>query len=472
MSRLFRVFIPVSVLGLISSELLLIFGAYIAGCALITPLINPEFDLMPFLTVEDGLIRIAVVALCIVIGLYFQNLYSEFRVKSVTVLIQQLCLVAGFAFLIQALFSYVKKPEWSLPRWGMIFGSAIALIVIPAWRVFYSGVVLRALTFRRVLFLGSSPVIQEIAKHLSEHPELGIRVLGYVDSHPDLHSNGQTLPGGSVLGPVEDLKRIGDSLRPDLVVVGMTERRQELPLTDMLRMRFSGIQFEDCAVTFEATFGRVPTRQLRPSRLIFSADLGPRKGSLFWHSMYSLPIALVLFVVSAPVMLIVAVCVKLTSRGPVFYRQVRVGLNDRPFTLYKFRSMYAGAEARTGAVWARKHDSRITPVGKWLRRLRFDELPQLFNVLKGDMSLVGPRPERPEFVSLLTEQIPYYSYRHCVKPGITGWAQINYRYGETVEDAIMKLEFDLYYIKNLAVSLDMFIVFHTLKVMLFSETAN
>ena len=238
---------------------------------------------MPFLTVEDGLIRIAVVALCIVIGLDFQKIrHFDFGVIGYLGSIQQLCLVAGFAFLIQALFSYVKKPEWSLPRWGMIFGSAIALIVIPAWRVFYSGVVLRALTFRRVLFLGSSPVIQEIAKHLSEHPELGIRVLGYVDSHPDLHSNGQTLPGGSVLGPVEDLKRIGDSLRPDLVVVGMTERRQELPLTDMLRMRFSGIQFEDCAVTFEATFGRVPTRQLRPSRLIFSAN-GPRKGSLFWH---------------------------------------------------------------------------------------------------------------------------------------------------------------------------------------------
>jgi lipopolysaccharide/colanic/teichoic acid biosynthesis glycosyltransferase len=134
--------------------------------------------------------------------------------------------------------------------------------------------------------------------------------------------------------------------------------------------------------------------------------------------------------------------------------------------------MYANAEAGTGAVWARKDDPRITRVGWWLRRLRLDEFPQLFNVLRGDMSLVGPRPERPEFVKALSEQIPYYSYRHCVKPGITGWAQINYKYGDTLQDAIMKLEYDLYYIKNLAVSLDTFIIFHTLKVMLFSETSQ
>ena len=149
-----------------------------------------------------------------------------------------------------------------------------------------------------------------------------------------------------------------------------------------------------------------------------------------------------------------------------------MGLNGSTFTLYKFRSMYADAEARTGPVWAQRDDPRITRVGKWIRRFRLDELPQLFNVLSNEMALVGPRPERPEFVKSLTEQIPYYSYRHCVKPGITGWGQINYKYGDTLEDAIMKLEYDLYYIKNLAVSLDLFIILHTLKVMLFSETAQ
>jgi exopolysaccharide biosynthesis polyprenyl glycosylphosphotransferase len=275
-----------------------------------------------------------------------------------------------------------------------------------------------------------------------------------------------------LLGSTSDLATIARQLRPDLIVVGTLERRQELPVDEMLQLRFSGIHFEEAPVTFEVAFGRILTRQLRPSRLIFSSGLGPRKRSLFWHSLYSLLITLLVTVIFAPVMLIVAILVKLTSRGPIFHRQLRVGLNDAPFTLYKFRSMHANAEAGTGAIWATKHDPRITSVGKWLRRLRLDELPQLLNILKGEMCLVGPRPERPEFVKTLNEQIPFYRFRHCVKPGITGWAQINYKYGDTLEDTIVKLEYDLYYIKNLALSLDTYIIFHTLKVMLFSETAQ
>jgi exopolysaccharide biosynthesis polyprenyl glycosylphosphotransferase len=171
-------------------------------------------------------------------------------------------------------------------------------------------------------------------------------------------------------------------------------------------------------------------------------------------------------------MLLVALAVKLTSAGPVLYRQTRVGKNGAPFLLYKFRSMRANAEAQTGAVWASKDDPRTTPVGKFLRRLRLDELPQFFNVLRGEMSLVGPRPERPEFVKTLSEQIPYYRQRHCVKPGITGWAQINHKYGDTLEDTVTKLEYDFYYIKNISTSLDAYIIFHTLKTMLLSRGAQ
>jgi sugar transferase (PEP-CTERM system associated) len=350
----------------------------------------------------------------------------------------------------------------------MIFGSILTLILIPTWRLFYSTVVMRALGAQKVIFLGTSPIVREIAQHLVEHPEVGMRNLGYIDN---IEEPGP-LPGAGILGKIAELSGIAKQLRPDLVVVGMTERRQELPINEMLELRFSGIHFEEAPVTFEATFGRILTRQLRPSRLIFSSDLGPRRSSLVWHSIYSFLIALIVTLVFLPVMLIVAVLVKLTSRGPIFHRQVRVGLNETPFTLFKFRSMYANAEAGTGAVWAKKDDPRITPVGKWIRRWRLDELPQLFNVLRGDMLLVGPRPERPEFVKTLAEKIPFYNYRHCVKPGITGWAQINYKYGDTLEDAVIKLEYDLYYIKNLALSLDTFIMFHTLKVMLFSEMAQ
>jgi exopolysaccharide biosynthesis polyprenyl glycosylphosphotransferase len=188
--------------------------------------------------------------------------------------------------------------------------------------------------------------------------------------------------------------------------------------------------------------------------------------------MFWLPVTLIMAIVSLPIMLIVALIVRLSSAGPVLYRQERVGVHGTIFTVFKFRSMYADAEAKTGAVWATKNDPRITPVGRWLRKLRLDELPQLFNVLRGEMSIVGPRPERPDFVKILSAQIPHYAQRHCVKPGITGWAQINYKYGDTLEDALIKLEYDLYYIKNLSLALDAVIMFHTLKVMLFSETAQ
>src|SRR5690606_16408943 len=175
-----------------------------------------------------------------------------------------------------------------------------------------------------------------------------------------------------------------------------------------------------------------------PSDLIFTGGLGPRQSSVRFQTIYSFLIGLAMLILLSPVMLIVAILVKLTSKGPVFYRQVRMGMDDKPFTVYKFRSMRVDAEAKSGAVWATKNDPRITPIGKWLRKLRFDELPQLINVIRGDMSMVGPRPERPEFTKTLEQQIPFYRQRPCVKPGVTGWAQISYKYGDTIEDTIAK----------------------------------
>jgi exopolysaccharide biosynthesis polyprenyl glycosylphosphotransferase len=214
---------------------------------------------------------------------------------------------------------------------------------------------------------------------------------------------------------------------------------------------------------------RVSLRVLRPSMLVFSAEIGPEPLNVALQRVYSFLIALVGILVSSPVMLTVALLVRLTSRGPVLYRQERVGLHGRIFKVLKFRSMYVDAEAGTGAVWAQKDDPRVTPVGRWIRRFRLDELPQLFNVLRGEMAVVGPRPERPEFVQTLTQRIPFYGQRHFVKPGITGWAQINHKYGDSIEDTITKLEFDLYYLKNLTLSMDLYIMFHTAKVMLLSK---
>ena len=202
------------------------------------------------------------------------------------------------------------------------------------------------------------------------------------------------------------------------------------------------------------------------------ADLGPRPQSVFWQGVYSFALAMIGFLIAIPVMLIVALLVRITSPGPALYRQVRAGKDSVNFTLFKFRSMYQDAEAKSGAVWATKGDPRVTPLGRWLRRLRLDELPQLINVLRGEMVIVGPRPERPEFVKVLVGQIPYYHQRLAVKPGITGWAQINHKYGDTLEDTLTKLEYDLYYIKNLNMTLDLYIMFQTAKVMLLSRGAQ
>jgi exopolysaccharide biosynthesis polyprenyl glycosylphosphotransferase len=239
-----------------------------------------------------------------------------------------------------------------------------------------------------------------------------------------------------------------------------------------LDLKFSGIVVQDGASAYEEVFERVPIRELRPSQLIFAEVLGPRPGTVLLQALYSTAIAAALLLVTAPVSLLVAALVKLSSAGPVLFRQQRVGLRGRIFVLYKFRSMYADAEARTGAVWAAKDDPRITPVGRWIRKYRLDELPQLVNVLKGDMSIVGPRPERPEFVAQLIEQIPFYRQRLAVKPGLTGWAQINHKYADTLEDVVTKLEYDLYYIRHLTPTLDAYIMLHTLKVILLGRGAQ
>lgn len=280
------------------------------------------------------------------------------------------------------------------------------------------------------------------------------------------------LPEKDWLGPVEKLRETVEEKRIEHIVVGMQEHRQRMPVYVLLDLGFAGVRIEEAATTFEHVFQRVCTEQIRPSQLIFTRELGPRPYTVQIQSIYSWAVAAALLVVTAPIMILAAILIKITSPGPVVYSQTRVGKGGAHFTIYKFRSMRNDAEAKTGAVWAQKNDPRVTPLGRFLRKSRIDELPQLFNVLRGEMAFVGPRPERPEFVETLSKQIPFYPQRHVVKPGITGWAQINHKYGDTIEDTVQKLEYDLYYIKNLSLALDFLIMFHTAKVMLLSRGAQ
>jgi exopolysaccharide biosynthesis polyprenyl glycosylphosphotransferase len=353
-----------------------------------------------------------------------------------------------------------------LNKWTMVYGSLLVLLVLPMWRLAFYSLVSKALPPEKLLFLGASATLRGIAMRLSERPELGSQVVGYLSAGPT------DLPHVPWLGDLGELPHVIQTHRPSRIVVGLSESRGRLPMQQLLDLRFSGIQIEEATTAFESVFGRVSIPDLRPSQLIFTGEMGPRRWMVQLQGLYSEVLSLIGMLITLPVMAIVALVVKFSSPGPILFRQTRVGLHGKPFVLYKFRSMYADAEARTGAVWATKDDPRITPAGRWLRRLRLDELPQFFNVVRGQMSIVGPRPERPEFCAMLEEKIPFYRQRHWVKPGITGWAQINHKYGDTIEDSLTKLEYDLYYIKNVGPALDAYIIFHTMKVMLLSRGAQ
>lgn len=449
-------------MALVVLDGVLIFACFLAAAALIYT--EPE-ELSLYMLYENGLVNIGIAVGTTLVGLYFQDRYAEIRVRSILMLMQQTVQVIGGVFITQALLAYLL-PEVVLSRRVMLIGSALTLVTFLPWRTVYGNVLYKGFGIDRILFLGTDMTGVEIGEQLVRKPELGFTAMGFID---DKLASGSTVAGAPILGTMADLHEVVAKSRPDRIVVNLAERRMALPVNTLLDLRFSGIRIEEASSLYEVTFGRVTTRQLRPSNLIFSAELGPQQWNMRLQTIYSFLIALVALIPLAPVMLLVAIAVRGTSRGPVLFRQKRVGLNGEIFTVFKFRSMTVDAEAATGAVWAKKNDPRVTSIGGFLRKTRLDELPQLFNVLSGKMSIVGPRPERPEFVSVLTEQIPFYRQRHAVKPGVTGWAQINYKYGETIQDTIVKLEYDLYYIKNLSPSLDLFIMLHTAKVMLFSS---
>ena len=460
MVRLFRVFIPVVSLFLLASEALLVTGAFVGAAFLELPYADVYF------MTGGGVLCVGLVVLTIVIGLYLQDLYSDILVHSKILLVQQLCFVMGAAFLLQAAISYVNR-NLRMPLHVMVPGSLFALGLIFAWRLLFSTYALQVVGGERLLLVGSSPLLANISQHLREHPEKGVQIIGLLNDSDD-----RDMGPVKNLGRLESLCEVAAATRPTRIVVGMLERRNRLPVPELLDLRFSGHLVEEVATAYERVCGRVPIRELRPSQLIYNGDFGRIRHTMVYQTIANRLMSVTGIILTAPLMLLTALAVRLSSPGPILYRQVRVGLGGKPFTLFKFRSMRADAEAGTGAVWAAKDDPRVTTVGRIIRKIRFDELPQLWNVLKGEMSIVGPRPERPEFVETLIEKVPYYRQRHAVRPGITGWAQISYKYGDTVEDTMIKLEYDLYYVKHRSFSLDLYIIFHTLKAMLLSRGAQ
>ncbi|MBV6467658.1 MAG: hypothetical protein PGMFKBFP_03027 [Anaerolineales bacterium] len=461
MTRLFRVFIPTSILGLLITEILLISALYTAAIAW------QMGELQLYMLYENGIIRVSVVTASILLGLYLNDCYVRVRISSRLVFLQQLCLVIGVAFLLQALLSYGRL-DVQMPRQSMLLGSILCLMLLPLWRVAYGAVTLRMLGAERVLFAGTHPLQLLVAGHLKANPEFAMTPVGFVVENEAARA---AVKSYKVLGTINELADILRRPVCDRVIFGLSADAPGQAAQRIIEVRQSGHRTENVNRAYEALFGRVSISYLHAADVAYIEGISPRPFTLRLQTVFSWLLALAGLILLSPLLLIIAAAVRLTSPGPVLFRQVRAGQNNVPFVLYKFRSMYTGAEAQTGAVWARENDPRVTPVGRFLRKYRLDELPQLFNVLRGEMSIAGPRPERPEFVSVLAAEVPFFMLRLGVKPGITGWAQINYRYGNSIEDAEVKLEYDLYYLKNFSFGLDLYIMFHTIKTILLTRGA-
>jgi sugar transferase (PEP-CTERM system associated) len=406
--------------------------------------------------------RALLIAYACQLCLYFLDLYEDPRLSAdLRELFARILQALGASALLLAAI-YMLVPALILGRGVFAISALLVGSAVVGWRLAFAWCASRVGPRERLLLVGTNPAAVALARELHERrDELGVHIVGFID--PDPARVGDPVINPGVIGTIEDIPAIVRARAVDRVVVSLADARGRLPMDKLLEMKLAGVTFDHLASVYEEYIGKIAVENLRPSWLIFSAGFRKTRALLVVKRLVDIAVAFVGLILAAPILAVLAIAVKLSSPGPVLYRQARVGQHGRIFHVYKLRSMRADAEAGTGAVWARRNDDRVTTIGRWMRRTRLDEIPQLWNVLAGNMSFVGPRPERPEFVRLLTERIPFYGQRHVVKPGLTGWAQVRYTYGASVEDTIEKLQYDLYYIKNLSIPFDLFIIFETVK---------
>lgn len=373
-------------------------------------------------------------------------------------------LVMPLAFLIAHLMPNSMMPAAALPT-AALLGTAVVI----GHRVYAAHALWPARLRPRVLILGAGERAANVGRTLKE-AETAVDLVGYC---PTVNEGAVAVPAQLLLSTHEPLAQLAQRLKVHELIVAPSERRGGgMPMDQLLACRTQGIRVLDVSSHFEKTLGQLRVDCLEPSLLVFGSGFNQGKLRMSVKRMSDLVSAALLLLVSAPVMLVTALLIKLESPGPVLYRQERVGLNGRTFNVIKFRSMRTDAEKDGRPRWASAKDDRVTRVGRIIRRLRIDELPQIFNVLLGDMSIIGPRPERPFFVEQLSRELPYYGLRHSIKPGVTGWAQVRYPYGATVEDSLQKLQYDLYYVKNHNLLLDLLVLFETVGVVLTGKGAR
>jgi sugar transferase (PEP-CTERM system associated) len=366
-------------------------------------------------------------------------------------------LALGSVFLL--VFFYLV-PRFELGRGIYLVALALCALVLPAWRLAYDSVSENTGFLRRALILGSGSLARELASMIRRNPAHGLELLGMLARDKAMVSVDE-----GIIGTYADLFEIVMRENIQLVLVAYPDRRGTLPVDQLLEVKFRGVEVEEGVDFYERTTGKIYVRELKPSQLIFAEGFTARTTTRRLKRILDVVLAVVGLLFAGPLMLLTTIAIKLDSRGPVLYKQVRAGEFGQLFTILKFRSMRVDAE-KGGAQFAKENDDRVTRVGKFIRKTRLDELPQLWNVLKGEMSMVGPRPERPVFIEQLEQQVPFFKQRLYVKPGVTGHAQVRCRYGASAEDMLEKLQYDLYYIKSYSVLFDLSIIFDTVKVVL------
>jgi sugar transferase (PEP-CTERM system associated) len=451
MVRLFNVYFLYRTLALLIGEAIVVCSSFLVAVWFVL-----GSDTYFALKYEHGIWKILSVALIAMSCSYYFDLYAPQLLESPGETYFRLLVVLSVLSFLLAGASYFF-PGILIGRNVFLLGLIILTCVLLLWRFAYFWLIGQPFMQEKVHVVGAGEGAAHLVETISNHKNLGMRVVGWTDI-----GNGTSLSRGEYGNALEELSIDRSVSR---VIVAISERRGTMPVRELLNVRLAGVRVDYANSLLEKINGKIELEDLHPSALIFSEGFRLNKSALFIRRSASILISTVGLVLALPIMPIVALLVKVSSPGPVLFTQERVGRKGKRFTIYKFRTMRQDAEA-AGARWATKNDPRITAIGRFLRKTRLDEIPQFWCVLKGDMSFVGPRPERPEFVQWLSGAIPYYNLRHIIRPGLTGWAQVRYNYGASLDETKEKLKYDLYYIKHMSLSLDLLIMFKTIKTVL------
>jgi sugar transferase (PEP-CTERM system associated) len=465
MLRLFKQYYPIRNIFFILGEGLFIFSSFILASWIILGTESSNYDKALFLKI---FLVTAVCQLC----LYYNDLYEFKTTTSLNDLGFRLLQALGFAAILMAVI-YFLFPDAIIGKGIFIVSVFFVILLIVSWRFCYALVLNHGLFNQKILLLGSSELLADIKQAIEDRKDCGYTV---AEEFPETNRKIElkndeklTLRCGE---RYEKLAEIANYMGIKKIVAAFKEKRHTFPTKELLKCRVAGIEVIDGISFYEMLSGKLIVKQVHPSWFIFSEGFQKSPLRFLGKRIADVTLSFIMLVALSPLILITAILIKLDSKGPVFFSQERLGRNKKEYSVIKFRSMIFDAEDECGPVWAQDNDNRITRIGRVIRKFRIDEVPQLWNVLKGEMSFVGPRPEREFFTKELEKKIPYYGVRFTVKPGITGWAQVCYTYGASVEDAIEKLNYELFYIKNMSPWMDLLIILRTIKIVLFGKGAR